>query len=92
MKLIQARRPLSSTIRQHRDRQERSQNREVLTKAGPSVRVPRAETRLTVYRSPLVYETRRVFSISGDVTHANVIVNLENSDSYNIEASITASE
>ena len=28
--------------------------REFLTKAGPSVRVPRAETRLTVYRSPLV--------------------------------------
>ena len=27
---------------------------ESLTKAGPSVRVPRAETRLTVYRSPLV--------------------------------------
>ena len=27
---------------------------EFLTKAGPSVRVPRAETRLTVYRSPLV--------------------------------------
>ena len=25
-----------------------------LTTAGPSVRVPRAETRLTVYRSPLV--------------------------------------
>ena len=28
--------------------------REVLTKASPSERVPRAETRLTVYRSPLV--------------------------------------
>ena len=28
--------------------------REVLTKASPSVRVARAETRLTVYRSPLV--------------------------------------
>jgi hypothetical protein len=28
--------------------------REFLTKAGPSVRVPRAETRLTVYRSLIV--------------------------------------
>ena len=43
------------------DQQERTdidrrgyQTREVLTKASPSVRVPRAETRLTVYRSPLV--------------------------------------
>jgi hypothetical protein len=27
---------------------------EILAKAGPSVRVPRAKTRLTVYRSPLV--------------------------------------
>ena len=30
------------------------QTREVFTKANPSVRIPRAETRLTVYRSPLV--------------------------------------
>ena len=30
------------------------QTREVFTKASSSVRVPRAETRLTVYRSPLV--------------------------------------
>ena len=73
-KFMRARRPLDRTIRKHRDRQERSKNREVLNKASPSVRVPRAKTRLTVYRSPLVLpqlvfffdracmcETRRVF-------------------------------
>ena len=92
MKLIRARRPLSSTIIKHRDRQERSQNREFLTKASPSVRVPRAETRLTVYRPPLVCETGRVFSSSGDVSDANVLVNLENPNSYYIKASIRASE
>jgi hypothetical protein len=69
---------------------------------------PRAETRLTVYRSPLVRMLPQLvgfllveracikldvfFSSSGDVSDANVLVNLENSDSYHIEASIRASE
>jgi len=39
-----------------------------------------------------MYETRRVFLSSGDVSDANVLVNLYFSDSYHIEASITASE
>ena len=30
-------------------------NNKILKEASPSGRVPRAETRLTVYRSPLVY-------------------------------------
>jgi hypothetical protein len=37
-------------------------------------------------------ETRRVFSSSGDASDANVLGNLENPDSYHIEASIRASE
>ena len=65
--------------------------REFLTKAGPSVRVPRAETRLTVYRSPLVrmlpqlvglFPVERAcmkldvfFSSSGEVCKANVLGN-----------------
>ena len=47
--------------------------KEFLTKAGPSVRVPRAETRLTVYRSPLVEHKRSLtlqipyFCISSEI-------------------------
>ena len=81
-----------------------SQTKEVFTKASPSVRVPRAETRLTVYRSPLVRMLPQLvglflveracvkldvfFSSSDDVSDAIVLGNLENSDSYHIEASI----
>ena len=39
-----------------------------------------------------MYEARRVFASYGDVSEANVLVNLENSDSYHIEASSRASE
>ena len=37
-------------------------------------------------------KTRRVFSSSDEVCYAKLLVNLENSDSYAIEASISASE
>ena len=39
-----------------------------------------------------MYGTRRFFSSSGEVCDVNVLGNLENSDSYHIEASIRASE
>jgi hypothetical protein len=39
-----------------------------------------------------MYETRRVFLRSGDVSDAKVLVNPENLNSYRIEASIRASE
>ena len=35
-----------------------------------------------------MYETRRVFSSSDEVSDVNVLVNIENLDSYDIEASI----
>jgi hypothetical protein len=79
-----------------------------VTKACPSVRVSRAKARLTVYRSPFVrmipqlvgflpFERANVkldvfFSSSGDFSDAKVLGNLQDSDSYNIEASIRASE
>jgi hypothetical protein len=100
---MRARRLLSSSIKQHRDRHERSQNREALTKAIPSVFVPRAETRLTVYCSPLVRMLRELVGIFpaeracikldpflpsySEVLDANVLVNLENQDSLYIEVS-----
>jgi hypothetical protein len=39
-----------------------------------------------------MYEIRRVFPSSGEVSEANVLGNLENYDSYYIEASSRASE
>ena len=39
-----------------------------------------------------MYETRRVFLSSGEVSDVNVLGNLEFSDSHTIEASITANE
>ena len=39
-----------------------------------------------------MYKTRRVFSRSDGVSDVNVLVNLEFSDSYTIEASTTANE
>ena len=39
------------------------ETREVLTKGGPAVCVPRAETRLTVYRSPLVRMLPQLFDL-----------------------------
>ena len=39
-----------------------------------------------------MYETRRVFLRSDEVSDVNVLVNIENSDSHHIEASTTASE
>ena len=38
-----------------------------------------------------MYETRRVFSSSDEVCYAKLLGNPENSDSYDIEASISAS-
>jgi hypothetical protein len=81
---------------------------EVSTNTIPSVRVPpsghqvdglplapRKDVPSASWLSPgraCIHKTRRVFSSSGDVGYANVLGNIENSDSYHIEASIWDSE
>ena len=96
------------TIRQHRDRQERVRNKRSLDESKSFCTCPpsgnqvdglplaprkdAASASWPFSGRACIHKTRRVFSRSGYFSDANVLVNLENSDSYHIDASIKASE
>ncbi len=95
-------------IREHRDRQDRLEIRRSLDESKSFCTCPpsgnqvdglplaprkdAASASWPFSGRACMCETRRVFLISGDVSDANVLVNLENPNSYHIKASIRAIE